>query len=346
MIDRPAIRNILIDEAIIDAPVTELVLDTLKEIPAERISNEEAGLRLQGKYPDSSALPTAKRTLLITVNHGRFLKPLDSSDSGCDPERSGKYRLDFIQGCPMDCRYCFCQSYLQCHHTVLFANVESIVKECHENPVLSNATWITGDVADSLCLGHASILLHRYLAEIFTTPLWELRTKLPLPSDWRLDPERVRLDWSLSPDTVIADLEPGTASASRRIEDVARVVGEGYRCGIRFDPIQPTNWRDEDYRELINSLKSALDHRVPDLFVIGCYKSSNDLKKRIRQRFPRSGLTGEEWVSSFDGKLRPFRSIRLESYRRIIDLIRSVFPTSVIHLSMEPDWIWKYLHVS
>ena len=50
-----------------------------------------------------------------------------------------------------------------------------------------------------------------------------------------------------------------------------------------------------------------------------------------------------EWQSCEDGKLRPFRSIRLESYRIIIDSIREHFGDIRVELSMEPVWVWKHL---
>lgn len=317
------------------------IRELLRAVPARIISEQESLHRLRGYHSGSRDLPSAKRTLLITRNRGKFFKRLENPDAVFDPDRARSYRFELFQGCPMDCRYCFCQSYLQCQHTVIHANLDDARDEWIQDTQMS--ICVTGDISDSLCLAETSVPVYRKLENLFSSVMWELRTKLPFPHSWDLSPSRFLLGWSLGPAHSISVNEPGTATLNRRLADISRMLELGYTCRIRLDPIQPAGGDYQGYRQLFQSMKRLFRGNTPDMFILGSYKFSPDLLETVRNRFPGSSLIREEWTRSADGKLRPFRSVRLAAYRQVISLIKRFFPGVSVRLSMEPQWVWDVL---
>lgn len=318
--------------------------------PVQWIDAAEAADRRDGVHPESSLLPAAGQTLLITRNPGSFFKRMGDDPGVQDRERSGSIRFEIFQGCPMDCTYCFCQEYLSGHHTVLFMNIEDCRFETAMMATLAaghhGIRLVTGDIADSLALGDVSIAIHEYAAEVVPGARFELRSKFRLPDAFeRLDPERFRIDWSLSPDAAWRSTEVGTASTAERIESIGRALNGKYEVAVRLDPLQPDRIDPLEYDGLLSHLKECIAPDRPDRFIVGSYKMTPKLIQRMRWRFPEHPLPGYEWTSCPDGKLRPFRSIRLKSYTTVLSLLQLYFPEVPVRLSMELPFVLNLLNI-
>lgn len=333
------IKEILVDRSVENCALTERLLSELKNREIRRIEHAEARDRLSGVNPESAILPRAKRTLLLTRNPGSFFKYMGCDPGIADSQRKVSCRLEVFQGCPADCRYCFCQQYLSSHHVVVYANLEDMLQEPVPEGVI-----VTGDIADSLALGSIAIVVHDELSRLLPGSDFEIRSKFALPDNWQLlDRSRFRFDWSVSPRSSWLMNEPGTASLSTRIRSAARAAHSGYRIGIRLDPLQPDRIEIHEYENLLKRLRRALPRDYPVIFTVGSYKMTSDLLGTIRKRFPGNPLPGYEWSRCPDGKLRPFRSIRIESYNRILQLLRNEFPYASIFMSMEFSYILNLL---
>ncbi len=337
-------KKILVDESVLEHPLTSHFLDALTSVPRRIISVEEVNARLRGAVGQIESPAKAKQTLLITRNPGSFLKYMGTDPDVCDKRRQASWRLDMFQGCPADCTYCFCQQYLSCHHVTIFVNLNDLVVPPFDR---QKVTIVTGDIADSLALGNLSIIAHNYISSLLPKEyVIELRSKFNLPDTWTLlDPERFKLDWSLTPLDQWRKNEYGTPNPAQRIASAAMAAKRGYRVGIRLDPLQPDMIDPDCYRQILMDLKQAMQPAQPTEFTIGSYKMSAELLEKIRVRFPNSPLPAYEWGRGKDGKLRPFKFIRLRSYQLIYGLVGELFPEIPIYLSMEPSFILNYLAV-
>lgn len=342
-------HSVLLDQSVADRPITSLIQQNINADTIRWITPQEATDRLAGTVEASTMLPNAKQTLLVTQNPGSFYKGMDSDPGISDCQRSMAMRLELFQGCPLDCVYCFCQQYLSCHHTVVFANIEESTRNSRIHLNSPDIALVTGDIADSLALGKLSVIIHEYVGQLLPDARFELRSKFQLPENFNLlDPDRFRLDWSLSPESAWRLNEKGTASPSLRIDSIRQAVEHGYSVGVRLDPIQYR--RDEyegdcwsDYEPLLESLHQSLEGNYPERFLVGSFKVSEPLKRLIRKRFPDNPIPGLEWVHCPDGKLRPFRSHRLRSYRQVLEIINRYFPGIPTSLSMELSFILNLL---
>lgn len=340
-------RRVLVDVAVRDRPITQFILEAYPDLPIQMIDSDEATRRIRGNHPESIDGLNAKRTLLLTSNPGSFFKSMGDDPGVTDTERAASIRFDVFQGCPLDCIYCFCQDYLSCRHPVVFTNVEDAASEDAWQRRAESAErfrLVTGDIADSFMLQDVAGRIHRYLTDLLPDARFELRSKLRLPSDYAMmDPSICRLDWSLSPLSAQNMNEPGTASPTDRIASIRTALINGYTTGVRLDPIQPMDSDPSGYDRLIEALHEAITPRQPTVFILGSYKMTPRLLHLIRDRFPRNPLPGYEWSLCADGKMRPFRSIRLKIYSGLIDKIDSLFPGVPVRLSMEIPFVHTLL---
>ena len=99
-----------------------------------------------------------------------------------------------------------------------------------------------------------------------STGLGALAGRKPLPN--------VVLAWSLSPTAVAANYERRAPAPADRIEAVRRAMDAGWRVRLCIEPVIRIPKWEEAYRELINTIFSALpadrvDSAVADVFRMG-----------------------------------------------------------------------------
>ncbi|MCJ7542506.1 MAG: DNA photolyase, partial [Desulfobacterales bacterium] len=61
----------------------------------------------------------------------------------------------------------------------------------------------------------------------------------------------------------------------------------------------------------------------------------------IQKRFPKSKIIYGEFISGLDGKMRYFKPLRIDLYRKIVSYIRDYAPDAMIYLCMEDDEVWQ-----
>ena len=65
------------------------------------------------------------------------------------------------------------------------------------------------------------------------------------------------------------------------------------------------------------------------------------LKPLIQKRFPSSNIIYGEFITGLDGKMRYFKPLRIEIYKKIIACIRRHAPHVFIYFCMEDDEVWR-----
>jgi spore photoproduct lyase len=337
------IRRILLEEAARDYPMTRRILERLPAVPVEVIPDREA-LRASGRNR-ALWVPEAKTTLLLAVQQGPFWRPCPGTrDYIC----CGYQVLQVTLNCPMDCSYCVLQGYVNVPAITVFVNIEDLLEELQarwaESP---DRVWRlgTGEFGDSLALdrlmGLNQLLMPRFAGQ--RRAILEIKSKWPhLSHLLSLGPNpQVIFAWSLNPPEIIAGEEKLTASLERRLQAAAEAVAAGFRVAFHFDPLVYFPGWEEAYRRTVERLQAQVPSRAIAWISLGGLRFPPPLRHLIFQRFPQSRIAAQEMVLAPDGKLRYFKSLRVEMYAAMREWLTQASPGAFLYLCMESPRVWQ-----
>ncbi|MEE9496723.1 MAG: DNA photolyase, partial [Desulfobacterales bacterium] len=147
--------------------------------------------------------------------------------------------------------------------------------------------------------------------------------------------------WSLNTKHIIRTQERATASLSARFKAAARCESWGYPLAFHFDPLIIYDGCEEDYTEVIEDLFSHVSADNIVWISLGTLRFPSSVKTVIQNRFPNSKIVYEEFITGPDGKMRYFKPLRINIYRKIIACIREHAPDAAVYLCMENDEVWR-----
>ncbi len=337
------IRRILIEKDARDYEMTRRILARLPGVPAEKIPCR-AVLQPRGANP-ADWLAESKSTLLLAVQKGPFWRPCPGTrDYIC----CGYQILQVTLNCPFDCTYCILQGYVNLPATTIFVNTNDLLRELghkfSENP---RKVWRlgTGEFGDSLALDHLMGLNERLIPLFARHPgaVLEIKTKWhDLTPLLPLGPTRqVIFAWSLNPSEVVHDAERGTASLSARLKAARQAEAAGFRLAFHFDPIIYFPGWEAAYRQTVAQLAEAVSPVNISWISLGALRFLPPLRRIILKRFPASRIAAEEMVLAPDGKLRYFRTLRVDLYARLREWLHKALPGVELYLCMESPRIWR-----
>lgn len=345
-------EKILIEESVIQEPMTKRVLDTLNGIPVEKIPSTETLIaEYQQKKADGAASFTStKKILLLAEQKGSFLKKCPGQQSRgksknvcCD-----YFVINSVSNCHMECSYCYLQGYLNFPYIIVYANTAKLLREL-ETAFSSDPEQLfrtgTGELADSLALdwitGYSEVLVDFFSRQ--KNGVLELKTKsdcienlLGLQHNGK-----TAVAWSLNPPEIAITEELCTSSLEERFSAAAKCVNAGYPVAFHFDPIVDYQGWQEGYESVVKNIF----HHVPAERVawisLGTLRMTPELYENMRKRFPLSPLPLGELLPAVDGKLRYFKAIRLQMYREMISWIKKYGGDIPVYLCMERPDLWK-----
>ncbi|RLC13986.1 MAG: DNA photolyase [Deltaproteobacteria bacterium] len=312
----------------IDAPVR--VVDTLKEAYAY-VS--------KGNDPVSRG----KQTLILCQNKGAFIKacPGTREYNCCSYEI-----LHMASFCNMDCAYCILQTYF--HPPVLqyFVNQEDMWNELEQVFMRDRISRVgTGEYTDSLIWENYSDLTRKLIQRFSsqTRAILELKTKTVAVDRLKgLDHNRKTiLAWSLNTEKVIQLEERYTTTLAARLKAARRCVDWGYPVAFHFDPMVIYEGCESDYNAVIQQLFTQVPPENIVWISLGTFRFIPALKQLIQARFPASGIVYHEFVPGLDGKMRYFKPLRMNIYKKIAEWIRAVAPDVCLYFCMEDDEVWE-----
>lgn len=288
-------------------------------------------------------IEAGKRTLLVTANRGRFLRPCPGTrEYTC----CGYQILHIGTYCTMDCAYCILQSYF--HPPVLqyFVNQEDMMIELDnafsENKIVRIGT---GEFTDSLIwepwTSLSQTLIHRFASQSGT--VLELKTKTTaIETLLNLNHRRKTiLAWSLNTPRIIRSEERGTASLSARLRAATDGQSHGYPLAFHFDPLVIYDDCEDEYTQVIETLFARIRPESIVWISLGTFRFMAPLKKIIEDRFCDSKIVYGEFITGLDNKMRYFKPLRIKFYRHVIDVIRAHAPEVVVYFCMEDDEVWQ-----
>jgi len=337
------IRRLYIHEEVRGDPRVLRIQERLHRVPAFVVPH---GSEVQeavacGRDP----IARGKRVLFLTQNRGPFVRkcPGTKSYMCC-----GYRILNIGTYCTMDCTYCILQAYF--HPPVLqyFVNQEAMFKELdglfsREAPGFHRIG--TGEFTDSLVWEpwtELSKTLVPYFADQDRIVL-ELKTKTCAVENLKgLSHNRKTIvAWSLNPPCIIRAEERGTASLRARLRAAAQCEAWGYPLAFHFDPLILYEGWEKDYKRVVSVLFQTVSADNVVWVSLGSFRFMPSLKRIIQERSPQSKIIYGEFIPGLDGKMRYFKPLRIELYRKIVAWIREFAPDVVIYFCMEDKEVWR-----
>ncbi|MGH4137695.1 spore photoproduct lyase [Clostridium sp.] len=232
----------------------------------------------------------AKKTVLFTTNGQKKLV-------SCRP--SADYQFSLSSSCPANCEYCYLQTTQgEKPFMKIFLNIEEIldVIQSYIDENMPNITsFECASITDPIALEHLSGNLKRCI-EYFgdnTNGRLRLVTKFDdVDSFLKLQHNKhTKFRFTLNSRYVINNFEHNTSSFQERIDSVKKIAAAGYPIGFIIAPIMIyDNWKEE-YKELFETLKVALqDYKDEISFELIQHRFTKAAKDLIVQRFKNTLL--------------------------------------------------------
>jgi len=264
-------------------------------------------------------------------------------------KRCGYWILNTGFGCPIDCSYCFLQSYSNSPGLILPSNIEEYTGyiERFDKEVKVKTRIGTGEFTDSLALdkytGYTDTLIPVFKKT--KNLVLELKTKVTeIDHIFRYQPgENVVISWSMNTPDMAERYEKGSSSVEERVKAAERAVRAGYKTGFHFDPVIYSQGWEEEYRSVIDMMFSSGEIRENTVWIsIGTLRYMPDLKQVAEQRFGDNLLyyTGD-FFQDTDGKLRYPRELRTDIYKKMAGWIKAYSSSCWVYLCMEPGDLWR-----
>jgi spore photoproduct lyase len=327
---RPKI--VLVQEQARQDAVTREVLERLPGIEVQTIGNKEIG-----------ALDND--TLVLMRYPGRFLRICQ----GAGAEICCNYFVvSYAWNCHLACSYCVLQSYLNSEALVVCTNFEDLLTDIkstlREHP---NRTFRigTGELADSLALDHITGFSRKIVPFFASLPngILELKTKSNQISNLEglAHGGHTIVSWSMNSRRICRAEESKAATFEERLAAALQCQKWGYKIGFHFDPIVYYEGWEGEYKEVVREILRTMDPDCIAWISLGALRFTPHLREMAHKRFPGSKVPFGEFVPGHHGKLRYFRPIREDLYRKMRSWIQTEAPNVRVYLCMENRAVWE-----
>ena len=332
--------KLYIDKQVADSPEV-LSIQSRINLPAIVVDDAKDVFDIVSAAEDP--VQKGKEVLFLTRNKGTFVRK-------CPGTRfytcCGYQILHIGAYCVMDCSYCILQQYF--HPPVLqyFVNTGDLLDELDRLFRRTNVVRIgTGEFTDSMIWEQWTDLSTRLVPKFSMQSRAVLELKTKTTDVARLKGlrhnQKTIVSWSLNTDKIVREEERYTARVSARIAAAARCESWGYPIGFHFDPMIIYDGWEDDYRSVVNALFSKIPSDRIVWISLGAFRFVPLLKSIIRRRFSRSKIVYGEFVPGLDGKMRYFKPLRIELYRKMARWISEAAPNVLVYLCMEDDEVWE-----
>lgn len=339
-------QRIWIDRQVMDSPITANVQRALPDVPTTVIDGLPP---LSLTTSQAARMSISKKHLYVAPQNGRFVRPCPGASSRNETSQlcCGYMIVDLISNCNYDCTYCYLQNYINAPYQTVYANIESLFDELTDllQSRPQEAVRIgSGEFSDSLSLdpitGYSGLLIP-FLRQ-FSNVYFELKTKSDLVDGLLdLDPQgRVMVSWSINPEVVVRREEHKTASLAARLRAAQRCQEAGYLIGLHFDPLLYYPGWEADYEPFVDQVFNALEPESIATLSMGSLRFAPGLQQVVRERFTKSGIMDAELFPSVDGKIRYFKPLRVEMYRKMRSWLQRYIDDQQLYLCMESQDVW------
>ncbi len=285
-----------------------------------------------------------RNTLILMHYPGKFLKNCQGSGAEvcCN-----YYIVSYAWNCYLECTYCILQSYLGNNALVVFTNIDELLAEVKEtlgrypNRVFRIGT---GELTDSLALDDITCYSQQIVPFFASLPngILELKTKSDRIGNLKdLDHRgHTIVSWSMNSKRVCCIEEHNAPTFEERLSAAVQCQEWGYRLGFHFDPLIYYEGWEAEYEEAVKDIFRAVNPSGIAWISLGALRFTPHLRELVQKRFPKSKVPYGEFVPGHHGKLRYFRPIREEMYRKMRSWIHAEAPQVFVYLCMESRLVW------
>ncbi len=341
------------DEARED-PLTKRVLKRLpRDRQVVRVSTNLDPLRVEKgdhQHSEDEQFTLGKRRLLLSRHRGHWLEACPGTDHHvcCN-----LWTVNPGEGCPLDCTYCFLQSYLKRNPTMkIFTNTKDMLGEI-ESKAQQNPDRLfrigTGEVMDSLVWDELTDLTTELVPFFARIPnlILELKSKFDFVDNLlALRNEHLGktvVSWSVNAPQITTKDEAFTASLERRITAASRVVEAGYRVGFHFDPLILFEGWEDGYRDLVQYIFSRIDPKNVAWVSVSSLRYKPEMQQMMQKRFPNSKIPYGEQIVAKDNKVRYVQPLRMKLVNFVWKELKAVNATLPVYMCMESAAAWRYI---
>jgi spore photoproduct lyase len=244
--------------------------------------------------------------------------------------------------CIYECQYCYLQGYFNTPDVVLFVNHSEIIDEMREIVKEHPDAWFhAGEYSDSLALSHITNEFEEYFEFFKEHPKakLELRTKSvnikSLESLTALS--NTYVSFTMSSHTGGKAFDFKCPSVKARLIAIEKLVKKGYSIGLHFDPIIYHEGFKEEYQEVIKSLEKILPDNQLGYISVGVVRFTKDVYREVEKNYPDSLITKQDYIKSFDNKIRYNGPMRMWMMNSIKDSLinHGKFSENKIYFCME-----------
>jgi spore photoproduct lyase len=287
-----------------------------------------------------------KKHLILTEHMGNFLNHCPCTPDYCS---CGYFVLETGIGCPFNCSYCFLQEYQNFSNITLYVNFDKMYFELDELLGKNKNKFFrigTGEFTDSLFLDditNSTGQISSFLRENFQNYLIEFKTKSTNIESLLKNKVSSRevISWSINPDIIIKNEEHFTPDLKSRLLAAKKCADYGYNIGFHFDPlIIFDNWEIE-YEKTVNMIFDIIPKNKIVWISVGSLRFNARLKPIMELNHPSTKIIYEEMVKGIDGKLRYFKPLRIQLYKKIVEYIKKRDNKALIYFCMEDKNTWS-----
>lgn len=209
---------------------------------------------------------------------------------------SENYYFSHMMNCLYDCRYCFLQGMYRSANYVVFVNYEDFAKEIRQVSMKSEGDvyFYSGYDCDSLAFEPVTQFVDFILPVFDELPnaYLELRTKSTQIRGLLNRPvsENCIVAFSLSPDNIVSSLEEKTPSLDKRIEALQKLQKQGWKIGLRFDPLIYFDDYQLVYSHFFKKVFSSLDVGSIHSVSLGGFRMPEKFFKNMVKLYPDEKL--------------------------------------------------------
>ena len=280
-------KTIYIEEEVRSHPHTQRILSRYSD--ATVIECKRYGEVFNRKAQNFRAQKKHQALILAQKYSGHVLPIPEGLEIG------GKYNYYFshILNCLYDCRYCFLQGMYRSAFLVLFINYEAFQDEIDRITDLHSPEktyFFSGYDGDSLVFEPVTQFATTFLDffETRSNAILELRTKsTQINSLLARDPiPNCVIAFSVTPEKIQRALEKGTPTIPRRLKAMQKLQQQGWKIGLRFDPLIFTPHYKEQYSELFDQVFNILDGNKLHSVTMGPFRLPKENFRILSSLYP------------------------------------------------------------
>ena len=336
-------KRIFVERRILHYPATQRILKKLPRLTPiifDDLSKFMAQYSINLQQHDTTDKP-----LVLAFQKSEFLKK-------CPGTRNyiccGYQILNLVNNCDINCSYCILQGYFNSPFIIVYVNIEDMFTELTEklNSQPEKSFRIgTGELADSLSIDHL-LGFSSQLVSFFAdkeNAIIELKTKSTQIENF-IDVNhkgRTVVSWSLNTNKIIENEESFAPTLEERLTAAEQCQQRGFKLAFHFDPLIYYNEWQEDYRNVVERIFELIKPENIMWISLGALRYPPHLDQIIRQTHPQSKIVYGELFPGKDGKLRYFKSIRIEMFGKMYQWLKNIASHVFIYLCMESSEVWQ-----